>query len=110
MNRHDELRQALTQLPRTRMRPGAWCRGCCPAHDDQNPSLGWKEDTSGGLALKCHAGCSTEDILDSLGFNMTDLFPPSGTAGPRLVRARVPAPAGDHSATAHYVGAPNKTV
>ncbi len=46
---------------------------CCPAHDDKTPSLhiSVKDET---LLLKCQAGCSTEDVVKSLGLEMSDLF------------------------------------
>ena len=31
---------------------------CCPAHDDQNPSLSLSEGDNGELLVCCHAGCS----------------------------------------------------
>ena len=38
----------------------------CPAHDDNRESLSIKED-NGKILLKCHAGCSYQDIKDALG-------------------------------------------
>lgn len=45
----------------------------CPAHDDSNPSLSiaWKD---GCILIKCHAGCSTEDVVRAMGLTMRDLF------------------------------------
>jgi hypothetical protein len=38
---------------------------CCPAHDDHHPSLTVRDgDTA--VILKCHAGCSSADIVDKL--------------------------------------------
>lgn len=41
---------------------------CCPAHDDNNPSLWVKEDSSKQLGYKlfCHAGCTKEEIFEAL--------------------------------------------
>lgn len=47
----------------------------CPAHEDDNPSLSIKEAQDGRVLLKCHAGCSAEDIVHALGLSMKDLFP-----------------------------------
>ena len=45
-----------------------WANARCPAHDDENPSLGVKEDTkTGELVVNCRAGCSREKIFLSLG-------------------------------------------
>lgn len=45
----------------------------CPAHDDNNNSLSVKI-TNDRILLYCHAGCSTEAIMSSLGLPMTALF------------------------------------
>ena len=48
--------------------------GCCPAHDDKNPSL--KVDLKGEkILIKCWSGCSTEDILGAVGMDFDDIFP-----------------------------------
>lgn len=57
----------------TRTRSG-WT-ACCPAHDDQQPSLSLRED-NGRLLWKCHAGCSQEDVgrkLRDMGLQGRDL-------------------------------------
>lgn len=47
---------------------GEWWSGRCPAHDDKNPSLSWKDGEDGKpVIIKCHAGCSRNAILASLG-------------------------------------------
>ncbi|MGI9458576.1 MAG: phage/plasmid primase, P4 family, partial [Pirellulales bacterium] len=48
---------------------------CCPAHDDKNPSFSAKMAADGKLLLKCHAGCTSEEVVRSLGWEMQDLFP-----------------------------------
>ena len=48
---------------------------CCPAHDDKNPSFSAKMAADGKLLIKCHAGCSSEEVVRSLGWEMRDLFP-----------------------------------
>jgi putative DNA primase/helicase len=47
----------------------------CPAHDDQKPSLSINEGADGRALVKCHAGCSTDDVLATLGLTRRDLFP-----------------------------------
>lgn len=46
---------------------------CCPAHDDQHPSLSItpKEDR---ILLHCQTGCSPEAVVEALGLTMADLF------------------------------------
>jgi uncharacterized protein (DUF927 family) len=45
----------------------------CPGHDDRSASLSVSEG-DGKILVHCHAGCSTEAVLDALGLKMADLF------------------------------------
>ena len=47
----------------------------CPAHQDREPSLSIDEGSDGRALLKCHAGCSTDDVIAALGLTRRDLFP-----------------------------------
>ena len=47
---------------------------CCPAHDDENPSLSVREGCDGKILLHCFAGCPVDSICASLGIEMSDLF------------------------------------
>ena len=38
----------------------------CPAHDDRNASLSVSEGDE-GLLVKCHAGCTFEEIIKAVG-------------------------------------------
>ncbi|MDE1891310.1 MAG: hypothetical protein KGI13_02265 [Betaproteobacteria bacterium] len=49
--------------------------GCCPAHEDKNPSFSIKFTNDGRILFHCFSGCSISEILDSLGLEMSDLFP-----------------------------------
>lgn len=51
---------------------GEWWSGRCPAHDDKNPSLSWKDGENGRpVIVKCHTGqCPRSKILAAL--NMED--------------------------------------
>ena len=55
----------------------------CPAHDDHNPSLAIGVGDDGRVLLKCRAGCDTQDILDALGLDWSDLFDHEGDSGMR---------------------------
>lgn len=66
----------------------------CPAHDDHNPSLSISEGEDGSCLLKCHAGCSVDEIVDVLGLRMSDLF----HAQKRSVAAELVAIAEHHGA------------
>lgn len=46
----------------------------CPNHGDQHNSLSISVGKDGRVLLNCHAGCSTEDIVWSMGLTMKDLF------------------------------------
>src|SRR5450755_1781781 len=47
----------------------------CPAHTDHTPSLSIGIGKDGRVLLRCHAGCSTEDIVRAIGLTMADLSP-----------------------------------
>lgn len=47
----------------------------CPTHDDTRPSLSVDTGDDGRVLLNCFAGCETDEIVRSLGFEMSDLFP-----------------------------------
>jgi hypothetical protein len=51
---------------------------CCPAHDDNNPSLKISERGDGTVGIHCFAGCCPEDVLASVGLTLADLFPVKG--------------------------------
>jgi hypothetical protein len=53
---------------------GAGWMALCPAHDDRNPSLSITEGDDGRILLHCHAGCSTEAVLEAVGLDYRDLF------------------------------------
>ena len=51
--------------------------GCCPAHDDGDPSLSIAEGENGKVLMFCHAGCSFEAIRDALGLEGRAEFVPN---------------------------------
>lgn len=55
---------------------------CCPAHDDQHPSLGVMEGDGGRIVLNCLAHCENRDIVRALNLTMADLFPDRPLDGP----------------------------
>lgn len=56
------------------LRSGEGWKAQCPAHDDRNPSLTFRELPSGTLWITCWAGCEKEEVLRSLGLEWPDLF------------------------------------
>ena len=65
----------LARLDSVVERPNKNFFACCPAHDDNRPSLSIKEVENGRLLLYCFAGCRPEDICGAVGLEMRDLFP-----------------------------------
>ncbi len=65
----------LSRLQKVKGRNGSWT-ACCPAHNDKGPSLAIREADDGRVLLHCFAGCETLSVVQALGMDMTDLFPP----------------------------------
>lgn len=68
------IHQFLALFPSPKQTRKGW-DVCCPAHDDQRPSLGVMEGDGGRIVLYCLAHCSNTDIVAALGLTMADLFP-----------------------------------
>lgn len=62
MNRDRDIANSLGKAQRS----GSWWMARCPTHEDKSPSLGIFERSDGSIALKCHAGCSTEEVRREL--------------------------------------------
>ncbi len=58
---------------------GSTFSALCPAHEDAKRSLSVSITDGGTVLLKCHAGCNTKAVVESLDLNMVDLFPDTGT-------------------------------
>ncbi len=43
-----------------------WYKAHCPAHPDDNPSLGVKEGDDGELVVHCFFGCSTKEVINEI--------------------------------------------
>lgn len=54
--------------------PGRWV-ACCPAHQDRIPSLAITE-AQDRVLIHCFGGCSVFDVVQAVGMELTDLFPP----------------------------------
>ena len=70
------IEKVLSRLPGHRT-AGDGFKGCCPSHEDRNPSLSIKETNDGTVLLNCFGGCPTPQVVSDLGLNMADLFPTS---------------------------------
>ncbi len=58
----------------------------CPTHDDTSNSLSVGSGDDGRVLLKCFVGCLVEDVVDSIGLTVSDLFV-DGTPASRKQRA-----------------------
>jgi len=66
----------LSRLEKVRQTgTGKWLARC-PAHDDRSPSLSIRETDDGTVLLRCFASCSAAEIVESVGLQLSDLFPP----------------------------------
>lgn len=63
----------------------------CPGHEDRNASLSVTIGDDGRVLLKCHAGCETSHVVETMGLKLSDLFPPKDEA-PRNGHAKRNAP------------------
>lgn len=65
----------LDKLERVRPTgPGRWL-ACCPAHEDNHPSLSVRETGDGTVLVHDFAGCEVTEILFAVGMELKDLFP-----------------------------------
>lgn len=67
--------RVLAALPGEATRTSDGWRARCPAHKDRTPSLSIAAGEGGRALVKCHAGCSTSDVMTGLGLGMADLMP-----------------------------------
>ena len=67
------LELLLARLEGTRQNPSGWIARC-PSHDDRQASLSLTTGSDGRVLLKCHAGCTTDDVMRALGRPLTELF------------------------------------
>lgn len=69
--------RVLPVLSKVRRRQSGQWSACCPAHDDNGPSLSVRETPEGAVLLHCFAGCGVSEIVGAIGLELHDLFPPS---------------------------------
>jgi len=67
---------------------GSGATAKCPAHDDDNPSLSISMGDDGKIILHCHAGCTNENIVETLGLKLSDLFLPK-PAKAKITRVKI---------------------
>jgi len=64
----------LSRLDRVRQYGKGWSARC-PAHEDRNASLSIAFGDDGRILAHCFAGCHISDVLESVGLQLSDLFP-----------------------------------
>ena len=72
-----QLEHLLSRLRQVKGRNGSFT-ACCPAHNDNSPSLAVRETQDGRILLHCFGGCSVEEVLGAVGMEIGDLFPEKG--------------------------------
>lgn len=75
----------LRRLERVKQHRGYW-NALCPSHEDHEPSLAVREHDD-GVSVKCHAGCTTEEILGAIGWKKSDLYPKKEEAELRVSKS-----------------------
>ena len=65
----------LSRLTKVKGRNGSWT-ACCPAHQDRSPSLSIRQADDGRILMHCFANCSIQAIVEAVGLEIGDLFPP----------------------------------
>lgn len=58
--------------------PGRWV-ACCPAREDKHPSMTIRELDDGRILIHDFGGSTVNEILDAIGMDISDLFPPRQT-------------------------------
>jgi putative DNA primase/helicase len=76
---NEALDNVLNQLENVSQESGGYRASCpVPTHGqgrgDLNPSLSVSANHEGAVGIKCHAGCSTEEVVGAIGLHMRDLF------------------------------------
>ena len=66
------LERVLNCLNKVSESETGW-KACCPVHDDRHPSLSVTTGQDDRVLLKCHAGCSVEEICTALGMTVAEL-------------------------------------
>ena len=80
------IESLLSKLDKVKVRGKANWQACCPAHDDKGPSLSIRELDDGRVLVHCFAGCSPSEIVQAVGMELSDLFPPRDIGNVRRER------------------------
>jgi 5S rRNA maturation endonuclease (ribonuclease M5) len=58
--------ESVAQSLKKPTRSGKQWQACCPAHNDNNPSLSIVDAEDGKVLVNCHAGCTQEAVIEEL--------------------------------------------
>ena len=76
-NQSPQLQRVLSRLEGVVTVNGGFQAKCPCRDDDDNPSFSVSEGKDGKVVVYCHAGrCDTEKACQSMGFTLSDLYPP----------------------------------
>jgi hypothetical protein len=70
--------RVLARLPDARKYGKSWRVRCPVHHGKSQTSLAISEGDDGRVLLKCHSGCATDDLANTLGLSLADLFDDAG--------------------------------
>jgi len=65
----------LSKLEKVKQTSSDQYVACCPAHNDKSPSLSIRALPNGKILLHCFAECPIDEVLNSIGLTLEDLFP-----------------------------------
>lgn len=81
-----DVEQILDRLEYVRPTGSGRWMARCPAHTDGTPSLSVRQLSDQRILLHCFGGCGALDVLDSIGLEWADLFPPDDNYSPAVKR------------------------
>ena len=73
----ERLNKLLSRIEKVKSNGSSKWLACCPAHPDKSPSLGIKLTDDDKILIKCFSGCSVDEIVTAVGFELSDLMPES---------------------------------
>ena len=76
------INKLIDRLDGVKKTPNGY-RANCPAHTDKKSHLSIAQASDGRVLLKCHrgCGCTAQDVVQAVGLEMKDLFPPNPSNG-----------------------------
>ncbi len=69
-----DIFKLIERLDKVKSRGNNKWLACCPAHQDRSPSLAIKH-VDDKILLHCFAGCSVQEVVESIGLTLADLMP-----------------------------------